>query len=48
VHLGQTAAEQPGKAAVIVAGSGQTTGKLLKRVLRDECARARAVQEAPQ
>jgi hypothetical protein len=47
VHLGQIAAEQPGK-AVIVAGSGQTTGKLLKRVLRDECARARAVQEAPQ
>jgi acyl-CoA synthetase (AMP-forming)/AMP-acid ligase II len=94
VHLGQIAAERPGKAAVIMACSGQTitfaeldavanrlahvlsesglrpgghlarykcprsvdfradlprhpTGKLLKRVLRDEYARARAVQEAP-
>jgi acyl-CoA synthetase (AMP-forming)/AMP-acid ligase II len=92
VHLGQIEAERPGKAAVIIAGSGQTitlpeldaaanrlahvlsesglrsgrhlarckwsvdfradlprhpTGKLLKRVLRDEYAQARAVQEAP-
>jgi acyl-CoA synthetase (AMP-forming)/AMP-acid ligase II len=94
VHLGQIAAERPGKAAVIMAGSGQTitfaeldaaanrlayvlsesrlrpgrhparckcprsvdfraglprhpAGKLLMRVLRDQYARVRAVQEAP-
>jgi len=94
VHLGQIAAEQPAKAAVILVGLGQTstfaeldatanqlahvlsesglrpgghlarhkfprsvdfraslprhpTGKLLKRVLHDQYARVRAVQEAP-
>ena len=51
MHLGKIAAEQPGKAAIIMAGSGQAisfraelprlpTGKLLKRMLRDEYARA--------
>jgi hypothetical protein len=42
MHLGKIAAEQPGKATMIMADSS----KLLKRVLRDEYARAFIQQRA--